>query len=623
MKDEKSTFAILKNGNEPIGTGFLVADKLVLTCAHVVVEAGAEPGKLVKVISTGDHKEYGARVLADCWRPDDNSFDRDIAYLELDELPPDYIKPLEMGDGVNLGRGIPFTTFGYRKAASSNGISIDGTITSVQPDTHYLQLESSKFRKGISGAPVMAHDQVVMGMIKESDDNIAFAIPTDILLSVNPGIGLIPVLGSYAPRVLICHDVIGGFPEIVLARIKAALVSRGWRIFEDAYRERQDEFWKPVTDEWIWQCDAVIVLSCQDSHRLSHVPFGQSIFNYRLLHHGGDFKAVNIVFSHNCDKVQLPEITENGGYTFSTCIVPKVAENSNGDQDLSKFVRDVLSKLGTGKRIGHELEGHLTTAWKAIPEDDRLDVTERVFFTGGKFFGERTELANVCARAMIEMSVLPGEKRVHLLEHYMHKIHTKFGSKMIEEKIILDCSFPFSWVDPKIAAKFLDVTAGLTKYKGVIWGARRKTYPMEAEKSFLRRVFCQKEPLIVEVSNLHGGRIEAFLEEVREGMRRDIFRGQDLDEDTMRTRITSYPKLGKYVYLSMAFDTMDDALLNVLFERWPGVIPFFHIGDNKGMKDFENELNNGDIGLFDLSIDLEIEEVAFRTLGKIISEIMP
>ncbi len=618
MKDKRSTVAVLKDGKEPVGTGFLVSDKLILTCSHVVVEANSKPGGFVRVQFTGSNTIFEARVLEEYWRLDDDRIDRDIAYLELDELPPDYIRPLNIGVGAICGGEIPFYSFGYRMAAGEKGVDVEGTITSIRPDTGYLQLESSTIDKGVSGAPVMAYDQVVVGMIKKSEDNIAFAIPADILLSVNPEIRHVSVVGPYAPRILICHDVVDGIPKLVLARIKNALVSQGFIILENSYDETQGDDWEPLVKEWVWQCDAVIVLSCQDSHRLLKTPFGNSILNFRSLYHRGDFKALNIVFSDNHQKIKLPNILENERFPFLTFVVPQVAEISSQEQALSNFVRKVLAELNTGKRIGHELEGLITTAWKTISEDDRLDVVESVFISGGKFLGKRTELANLCARAMIEMGDQPRSKRINLLEDYMHRVHTKFGLKKAEEQIILDCSFPFAWVDPTIAAKTLDVFMGVTKYKGVIWGARNKADAIDAEMPFLRRVFCQKRPLIVEVAKERGGGIEDLLEAVRIGVRRDVFDDRDMDESEMRKLIASFPASGKYVFLSILFDGVDSEMLHALFNAWPGAIPFFYVGNNKTLSDFENEISRGDYELFELFIDLGIKESAFQFLERML-----
>lgn len=68
------------------GTGFLVAEGVVVTCAHVVEAAGGGPGSEVRLsfpyVAGADHV-VGA-IPAGLWRPAERE---DVAYLRLNDPP--------------------------------------------------------------------------------------------------------------------------------------------------------------------------------------------------------------------------------------------------------------------------------------------------------------------------------------------------------------------------------------------------------------------------------------------------------------------------------------------------------------------------------------------------------
>ncbi len=81
---EPSTLRILKPTGETVGTGFLVAPNLVVTCAHVIKMLPAGPGDRIDVCFTGKKTSTTARVLSEYWRPDEST---DLAILQVDEVP--------------------------------------------------------------------------------------------------------------------------------------------------------------------------------------------------------------------------------------------------------------------------------------------------------------------------------------------------------------------------------------------------------------------------------------------------------------------------------------------------------------------------------------------------------
>ena len=185
------TLQILNPNNIPVGAAFLIADDLLLTCAHVVRAAGSAAGQAVS-LRTPSGTELSATVEA--WR-DENA--EDLASLRL-AAPLDEMQPLQLGASSG-SQGHTFSTYGFPQPAQA--LSGSGTITgyATLKGIQYLQLESSQVTPGFSGAPVF--DEVtkrVVGMVVaiappdeyQRQGTTAFAVPAETLREVAPELQL-------------------------------------------------------------------------------------------------------------------------------------------------------------------------------------------------------------------------------------------------------------------------------------------------------------------------------------------------------------------------------------------------------------------------------------------------
>src|SRR5258706_5570086 len=105
---EDSILRVLK-GDTVVGAAFLVSDRLVATCAHVVKSAGAEVGGKIS-LRLSDGKNIDAVVEHDFWR-DPNA--EDISILRLLE-PLENIQFIILGSSAST-KGHSFSTFGFPK----------------------------------------------------------------------------------------------------------------------------------------------------------------------------------------------------------------------------------------------------------------------------------------------------------------------------------------------------------------------------------------------------------------------------------------------------------------------------------------------------------------------------
>lgn len=201
---EPSIVRIRKSNGTVVGAGFLVQEKYVLTCAHVVAQAlgislytpekpledvhldfpSIEPGKILK-----------ARVVI--WREvqENNSFPppedgEDIAVLKLETDPPVGAIPAPLLSKNNL-EGHRFAAFGFPDG-HDNGVWAYGVLCGRQ-GAGWVQIEAEKepgFRvePGFSGTPIW--DKKLKGIVgiavaadlERIEAKVAFMIPTELLV---------------------------------------------------------------------------------------------------------------------------------------------------------------------------------------------------------------------------------------------------------------------------------------------------------------------------------------------------------------------------------------------------------------------------------------------------------
>ena len=186
---------ILSGDGKVVGAGFLIGDRALVTCAHVVEAAGGRPGARIQLVFP--HVPGAPLIEGDVdaalWRPPQ---EEDVAILRLDQTPQGVPMP---GLGSAAGcQGHRVRSFGFPRQAPGGGHSGYAVAGHLLPESagsgRLLQLaDANDLTTGFSGAPVM--DEVrnrVIGMVtavavpddRQKGMNIAYATPTEVLREV-------------------------------------------------------------------------------------------------------------------------------------------------------------------------------------------------------------------------------------------------------------------------------------------------------------------------------------------------------------------------------------------------------------------------------------------------------
>ena len=152
------------------GAGFLVADGVLVTCAHVVELAGGGPGTQVQLCFP--HLEGAPRVdglvLTALWRA---SEDEDVAVVRLSNTPPD-LRPLPLGSAAGCS-GHKVRSYGFPAQAPQAGHLGFGEAGDLLPHSpqrgiHLPLTDANDLTTGFSGAPVLDEKTgLVIGMLTE------------------------------------------------------------------------------------------------------------------------------------------------------------------------------------------------------------------------------------------------------------------------------------------------------------------------------------------------------------------------------------------------------------------------------------------------------------------------
>jgi hypothetical protein len=183
-----------------MGTGFLAGQSVVLTCAHVVQEAGSGPGQVVAIRFQCNDECQTAQVDAPSWR---DAAQEDLAVLLLPAPPPVEATRLRLGDS-RLSPGHAFRSFGYPVVGDLTGIAASGTITERirgEQGRPLLQLASQNIAQGSSGGPVFDDSQqALVGMVVATfrpgsdtkNRDTCFATPIETLIEAYPELVAVP-----------------------------------------------------------------------------------------------------------------------------------------------------------------------------------------------------------------------------------------------------------------------------------------------------------------------------------------------------------------------------------------------------------------------------------------------
>ncbi|HEY6407544.1 MAG TPA: trypsin-like peptidase domain-containing protein, partial [Ktedonobacteraceae bacterium] len=200
MSADTSIVRIRMADRTVVGAGFLVDERHIFTCAHVVTEAlglpqdvsqAPEAELLLDFPLVAPKKMLTAKVV--CWQPRQEDESGDIAVLELQADPPEGVEAASFAEAEDFWYH-PFRAFGFPEGFD-DGVWATGQLLGRQA-TNWIMIEDVKAQgfgvvQGFSGGPMWdTRLEGVVGMVVATsrpmtiDTKTAFVIPLDVLATV-------------------------------------------------------------------------------------------------------------------------------------------------------------------------------------------------------------------------------------------------------------------------------------------------------------------------------------------------------------------------------------------------------------------------------------------------------
>src|SRR5713101_2627047 len=197
---EASLVRIRAANGHVVGAGFLVGERQIFTCAHVVNQAlrlsNTSPDTPQGIVSL-DFPLLPPRTLTTArvvlWSPPLADGRSDIAGLELQGEPPAAAQVVRFAEALDVWEH-PFRAFGF-PSGYDDGVWATGRLLGRQA-TDWIMIEDVKTEgfavaPGFSGTPVWdTHLQGLVGMdvaaSRQADLKAAFVLPLDVLVAAWP-----------------------------------------------------------------------------------------------------------------------------------------------------------------------------------------------------------------------------------------------------------------------------------------------------------------------------------------------------------------------------------------------------------------------------------------------------
>ncbi|MEI6444981.1 MAG: AAA-like domain-containing protein [Nostocales cyanobacterium ELA583] len=290
---ESSVVRIYSNSGKVVGAGFLVSQKYILTCAHVVADAlgiARNTAEMPNAEIRLDFPLLAAKQLFTAkivfWRPvNPGEFAEDIAALELETSPPNTAQPARLVASEELW-GHPFRVLGFPKN-QPNGVWAAGEIRAGLANG-WVQLEDIKqqgyaLEPGFSGAPIWDEQlQGVAGMavaaeMERAAAKAAFIIPTQVLVTAWSELGeqVLSIetvqqqwskVKSASKNAKVFISYRSQDPDFTLAQqFYEALKAAGHEVFMAGESIRLGENWPERIDRELEQSDYFLLLLSQKS----------------------------------------------------------------------------------------------------------------------------------------------------------------------------------------------------------------------------------------------------------------------------------------------------------------------------------------------------------------------
>lgn len=338
------------------------------------------------------------------------------------------------------------------------------------------------------------------------------------------------------------------------------------------------ESWRGAIDEWIWNCDAAVLVLSKDAVDSPYVTYEATHLRQRWLHMKPRFALIPVwcsgvdeqVLVKRMGTLQIAEIHTN----VKLAAWPVQGAEAAFDSQVQEIIQ-ALEGVRQQAQPRHEIEDLLILDLDlGTANDNALAAIANAYQLPPLPPGAKKDRAILLARMLIDSKEALGYARFQRLKSGIPAMMAALESSKDRAPRIVKLVAPFCWVSPDCVArlpKLLSQPAGGIRAIGWV---RRWQF---SERMYLYRTFCTRSKLrIASPSELSGGSSQAAFDHILACLGEKVCHDATAKVNGVTKRIKKLADSGEPVFLILPADSIHDELLTLICSTWPDLCVFLY-----------------------------------------------
>jgi hypothetical protein len=393
----------------------------------------------------------------------------------------------------------------------------------------------------------------------------------------------------YKPRIFISHSAKEPETQALCKAIGTALTADKFERFWDQDFKTSDA-WRSAIDEWIWRCDAAILVLSLAATQSRYVAYEAALLRQRWKNREVPFTLIPI-WCPGVDEQLL--IKEMGALQISEIQskipLPQWPANAADQLSFAGIADQVLQTLEVVRarfRERSDAERLLALLFEhGTPTEQALTELSDQYGMAAMPNGAKKDRATALARCLVDFDVPIGAKRFTRLLAGIETMKAVMNEASSKVPQVINLVAPYCWVSPEAAIRLAALVArGANQMKVVAW---RRSWTL-SERMYLYRAFCttKSKVKVVYISDRAGGHGESIMEHIRSVLAKEVCHIGSASESAVRTRTRQLLDDGVLVFLVVPIKTVDAAIVRDVCTKWPDVSVIL-FGDNLELNDLQ------------------------------------
>jgi hypothetical protein len=385
----------------------------------------------------------------------------------------------------------------------------------------------------------------------------------------------------YTPAVFISHSAKNEAEAMALCQAIAARLTQGkFEVLWDKNLETS-QGWRAGIDEWIWRCDAAVLVLSRDAVDSRYVAYEAALLRQRWLARRPAFALVpvwcppvdNQLLVQKMGALQIAEIHTD--VKLASWPANAVADPATAFASELELVADALKEVAGQSHPRHEIEDLLITEFEqGTQSDSALSAIANAYQLPALPAGAHRDRAVLLARLLLDSSLKIGYDRFARLMSGIPKMKATVESSKDRVFRIVKLVAPFCWVSADSAGRIPEFVMQPPAGVRTMGWTRAWNF---SERMYLHRAFCSRYGLhIVDVSDRSGGGTQAIFQHITRCLADRLCNNPNATVAAVDKRIKRSVADGRPVFLVLPADGLDEASVKLVQGEWPQLCIFLY-----------------------------------------------